>query len=344
MKQSFFPNYSKSIWLKLALVYLLNFNGINQSFSQPSTLYTSLTSTSPAPTNSRFALNAVGGFRQFRFQATASVASGLSSWAFSTGTTGAPTYNPCWRPTLASQLMSINTFIPTSFNNGAIYQSNSGNDGQLPAITNGNYYTFNVSANAASSNAMSILETSFNPNTIASVLQYPASGAVDNNQSVTVRITLSNLPFSGENFYVRYSTNGFSSSTLQQFTFNGNVGLATIPALASGTNVAYYIFSSNKNVSAIGTDVTSYGQAAYDMATLNLNNNSGSNYSYSVATAGGPLVLYTGLSSTTPSPSNSRFTMNYVAGFRQVRFRANQNASASSTGWAFHTGSTVSPN
>lgn len=331
--------------VKTILVSLLWLGLSWTAWGQPTVFYTSLTNTSPAPSNSRFSLNTVGGFRQIRFQATASVASAGSTWAFSTGTTASPNYSPCWRPSSASQLLSANTFIPTSFGNGAIYQGfGGGSDGQLPAITNGNYYTFNVSANSGSSNVMTLLETSYNPNTITSVSQYPSSVAVDNNQSVTVRITTSGAPFTGENFYVRYTSTSFTSSSIQQFSFNGNEGYATIPALGAGSNVSYYIFSSSKNVSSIGSDVVTYGQAAYDMATLNLNNNSGSNYNYTVNGAGGPLVLYTGLTSTNPSPNNSRFTMNYVAGFRQVRFQANQSVSSGAAGWAFHTGSTGAPN
>ena len=43
-----------------------------------------------------------------------------------------------------------------------------------------------------------------------------------------------------------------------------------------------------------------------------------------------PSVLFTGLNSTTPAPTNSRFALNDMGVFRQIRFQANQNASASS--------------
>ena len=154
-------NFMKKALLRLLVLLLVFVN--TDVFAQPSVLYTSLTSTTPSPSNSRFTLSTVGGFRQARFQANQTVSSGGSTWAFHTGSTGSPNYNPCWRPSLSSQLLSANTFIPTSFNNGALYQATSGgNDGQLPAITSGNYYTFNVSANGGSSNVMSLLETGFN--------------------------------------------------------------------------------------------------------------------------------------------------------------------------------------
>jgi len=200
MKQSFFPNYSKSIWLKLALVYLLNFNGINQSFSQPSTLYTTLTSTSPATTNSRLAVSSIGGFRQVRFQATSSASSG-ANWAFHTGTMASPNTTLNYRPVSANQTISFNSFVPTSSSSGARYNTGGGGyNGLLPNITGGNYYTFNVSANNGADNVMSVLETSYNPSSISTVTQFPLISAVDNLQAVTVRISLPSLPNFGEAF------------------------------------------------------------------------------------------------------------------------------------------------
>ena len=117
--------------------------------------------------------------------------------------------------------MSVNTYIPTSFANGARYNTGGGADGLLPVITSGNYYTFNVSNNSAADNIMALLETTFNPITVSTVAQNPGTGVVNSTAPVTVTITTSAAPASGENVFLRYTTNGYTASTLVQFTFSG---------------------------------------------------------------------------------------------------------------------------
>lgn len=254
------------------------FFGVSSAFAQPAVLYTGLTSTTPSPSNSRFTLNAVGGFKQVRIQSNQTASASTVGWAFHSGTTGSPDYNPCWRPYTGSQTLSANIYIPTSFNNGAKYNTGGGgSDGLLPAITSGNYYTFNVSNNSGSDNTMQLLETSFNPVTISTVA---ATTPSNDKNSVLVTITTSGTPNASEYIYVRYSTDNFSSSTIAQAYISGTTATAIIPRFAGGTNVKYYVYTSNKTKAQIDGDVTSYGQSAHDMSTLNLNNNSGSNYSY----------------------------------------------------------------
>ncbi len=150
----------------------------------------------------------------------------------------------------------------------------------MPAITANNYYTFNITANPAANNSMSVLETAYNPELISTVTQSPAANAVVNTSGVTVSITTSVAP--NANIFVRYTTNGWSTSTLVQASFAGVNGTAVIPAFPAGTNVSYYVYSSSRTLAAINNDVTTYGQVAHDMATLRLNNNAGSNYNYTV--------------------------------------------------------------
>jgi hypothetical protein len=251
--------------------------------AQPTVLHTGLTSTSPAASNSRFALNTVGNFRQVRFQVNQTITGSTTAWAFHTGSTSSPNYNPCWRPSSGGNTLSVNTFIPTSADNGAIYQSSSGGtEGLLPALTNGNYYTFNVAANPNTSNPMSLLETTYNPVTVSTVTQ--TSGTYG---SRIVNITTNAQPNANESIFVRYSTNSYSSSTLLQATGSGTTWTATIPWQSSG--VSFYIYTSNRTLAAINTDVASYSQAVHDMSALNLNNNAGSNYSWSPA-AGAVIV------------------------------------------------------
>ncbi|MFN8277778.1 MAG: hypothetical protein U0T84_09855 [Chitinophagales bacterium] len=256
--------------------------------AQPTVLYTGLTSTTPAPSNSRYTLNTIGNFRQYRFQSNQTASASTIGWAFHTGSTGTPNYNPCWRPYTSGNTLSANTFIPTTFANGARYNTfGGGADGLLPAITSGNYYTFNVQPNASADNVMSLLETTYNPVTITAVSNSSAL-SVSANNSVLVTVTTSAAPASGEYVYVRYSTNSYTTSTLAQVTFpaGSTTGTAVIPCVAASTAVSFYVYSSNKTFAQINTDVSSNGQVAHDMATLNLNNNGGSNYTYTQPAAG----------------------------------------------------------
>lgn len=107
--------------------------------------------------------------------------------------------------------------------------------------------------------------------TVSSVTQSPSSN-VQASQSVTVTANLSGSLATGQGVWLRYTTNGFSGSTILQMTGSGTTYTGTIPAQASGTNVIYYVFTSGTPASI------AHGDA--DLATINLNNNGGSNYTY----------------------------------------------------------------
>ncbi len=114
------------------------------------------------------------------------------------------------------------------------------------------------------------METSQQPVAISSVLQDPV--LVEENQEVTVTASLSALPSAEEIFFLRYSTNQWESDATVAMQGADQTLTATIPAQPSGTSVSYYVFSSV--VSQPGSDA--------DLLTLMQNNNSGSNFSYTV--------------------------------------------------------------
>jgi hypothetical protein len=260
----------KKIYL-LIIVVLFGLRGVGQT---PLVLYKGTNVTTPNATNDRFLLNNFGAFSQCRFQANTTQS---SSWAFHVGSIGSPNYNPCWRPNNPGETMTMNTFIPTSFNNGAGIRFNSGSDGGYN-VTTGNYYTWNVSNINNASQVMQVLETSYNPKNIVAITRTPNLPNT-NNPLITVEAS-SNISV-GEFFYVRYTTDGFATSSLLQLTDNGaNYADGRIPCLTVGATVRYYVFSSNKTLTQINADVTAYGNSAYDMSTLNLINNGGLNYSY----------------------------------------------------------------
>ncbi len=250
---------------------VLGFGG--SAFAQPTVLGTQLVNGSYVT----YDLNSIGLFKQYRLQASSSAAISTRNWEFASGTAGATNYAINWRPYTSGNTLSSNLFIPTSFANGAKYNTGFGGaSGLLPVITSGNYYTFNVNINAASDNQMELLETTYNPVTITTVSN--TTPATPSN-AVLVTCTTSAAPSSGEYVYVRYSIDGYASSALSQFTFTGTTGKALIPCQPGGTVVSYYVMSSNQTAATITADVTTYGQSANDMATLNLNNG-GTNYTY----------------------------------------------------------------
>lgn len=263
------------------LVFLCCFFSMQQvGYAQPTVLGTDIVAGPPAYVT--YNLNTVGGFKQYRIQALNNATTGTIKWEFWTGTAASPNYGgDVWRPYSAGlTLAGYNIHIPpVGGTASALYNSGSGGQGGLlPAVTANNYYTFNISNNGAANNNMAVLETSYNPETITTVTRTPTTvGAV---VSPTITVVMSSAPVS--NVYVRYSTNGFATSTIVQLSFVGATGTASIPVQAAGATVSYYVYSSTRTKAAIDADVATYGQGVHDMATLNLNNNSGANYSYTV--------------------------------------------------------------
>lgn len=110
--------------------------------------------------------------------------------------------------------------------------------------------------------------------TVSSVAQSPLAAAVNSISAVTVTATLSGSLATGQGIWMRYTTNNYSTSTVVQLTGSGTTYTGTIPAQTAGANVSYYVFSSGTPASISGADA--------DLATININNNGGSNYTYTV--------------------------------------------------------------
>lgn len=262
------------------------------AFTQPTVLGTQTVNGSYATYN----LTDQGLFRQVRIQATSSGATGTRNWLFAGGTApGAVDYTVKWCPyTGGLTLAGYNTTIqPVGGTASALYNySPGGADGLMPAVTNGNYYTFNTTeysvAGTPANEYMGVMETSFNPVAITSVTQSPGAAAVYPENSVYVTVTTAAPPSAGEYVYVRYSTVfNFTSSTLLPVTITGTTGTVEIPCQLAGTTIYYYAYTSNRTSAQILADVGTYGQMSHDMSTLSINNNGGPNYSYTVLTSVG---------------------------------------------------------
>jgi hypothetical protein len=264
--------------MKLSTLFLLLLTVSSLAFAQPGAISTN--NLIGAGTYDCTVLVDMGSFRQARI--AAGTGSSTVSWELP-ATCGFP--GDVWRPYSAgSGAIAFNTLVAPNggTNTGALYNSgNGGSSGVLATTTNAYYYTFNVEDVSAPTNAyMQVLETSFNPVAISTVAQSPA--VPKSGQSVTVTITTATAPAVGENVFVRYSTDGFVTSTIVAASFVTTTGTAVIPGAAGGTTVAYYVYSSNKTQSAIDAEVVTDGQRAHDLATLNLDNNGGTNYGYMV--------------------------------------------------------------
>lgn len=241
-----------------------------------------------------------GIFRQVRLQATSTGVSGTRNWEFTQGTAAFPDYTINWRPYSGScngnpnlNIPGYNITIPPDLTYPSSYASAPGNSGTggcsgyLPTITNGNYYTFNCTEYSTPgpplNEYMGVLETSYNPVSITSVVQTPGIGAVYPENSVYVTVTTSAALNPGEYIYLRYSTTvNFASSTLLTITMTGTTGTVEIPCQGAGTTIYYYAYTSNKTSAAILTEVGTYGEVVHDMNTLSINNNGGPNYIYTV--------------------------------------------------------------
>src|SRR5690606_474648 len=126
-------------WVGALLLLLFS----SEMFAQPGVLGSDLGNGNYLTYN----LVSKGGFKQHRLVATSGAASGARKWEFAGGTTSNINWATTWRPYSGGQTLSANAFIPTSYNNGAKFNSGGGAGGLLPAITAGRYYTFNVSNN-----------------------------------------------------------------------------------------------------------------------------------------------------------------------------------------------------
>lgn len=112
--------------------------------------------------------------------------------------------------------------------------------------------------------------------TISTVTRSPAATLYPG-QDLAVTANLSGTLSSGQGVYLRYTTNNYSSSTVVEMTGSGSTFSATIPGMAAATNLSYYLFTSGSGQTIAGSNA--------DFMTINLNNNGGSNYNLTVASA-----------------------------------------------------------
>lgn len=116
------------------------------------------------------------------------------------------------------------------------------------------------------------MKTSEEPVNIVSVTE---PGSVNENEAVDIDFTISETPCAEENFYLQYTTDGWTSASVVSASVTGTDGSASIPGQAESTVIEYNVFSSS--VSGVSSDGFLYA--------LRINDNSELNYSYTVGTA-----------------------------------------------------------
>ncbi len=186
------------------------------------------------------------------------VVGGSYDWLFTSGPGGNP-----WANKWAGVNVTMNSIQNYTFNNGA--------DNNV-TLTNDKWYTINWEDIGYMDSKAIFMETTNQPVSLNTV-SVPA--VTIQNTAVGITVTTNAMPSPEEVIYIRYSTDNWVTSSLAAATFVGSNGTASIPGFAASTTVKYYAFSTT--MAGLSAD--------YDLQTINLNNNSGANYSYVVGNA-----------------------------------------------------------
>ncbi|MBS4013608.1 MAG: T9SS type A sorting domain-containing protein [Bacteroidetes bacterium] len=192
----------------------------------------------------------------------ADVTPGNKTWLFTSGSTGNP-----WANKWAGVTVSTNTLQNYTYNSGA---------DNTVSLTGNKWYTVVWEDSGYSNTRAIFMETSAAPVNILTVSE--PSEDVGISEPYIVSITTSANPSAEERFYLRYTTNNWTSSQTVTFTMGGSSGTASIPGQPDGTTVAYYVFSST--VPGISSN--------FDLYSIRVNNKSGAFYSYQVGESSGP--------------------------------------------------------
>lgn len=191
------------------------------------------------------------------------VVGGTYEWLFTSGPAGSP-WNNKWS--------AVNVTMNTIQN-----YTKEGAANNTITVVDGMWYVVNWEDVGYTDSRAIFMEVSAEPVDILTV-SVPANPMP--NTSYGVDITVSNNPSPEEAFYIRYTTDNWTSSDAVAVNMTGTSGTASIPGQAANTQVDYYVFSSS--VSGITSDFSLY--------TMRFNNNAGANYSFSIGNPPPPSI------------------------------------------------------
>jgi hypothetical protein len=192
---------------------------------------------------------------------------GSYSWLFTSGPSGSP-----WGNKWSNVNVTMNTLQS---------YTKEGASNNTIEVTNGKWYTMNFEDAGYADTRAIFMETSGQPVDIASV---SVPSAVAPGDPAVITVTLSQAPSVEELFYLRYSADGWATSSVVTVAMGGTSGTAQIPGQSAGATVSYYAFSST--IDLITAD--------YDLLTIKLNSNGGTNYSY-IVTNPNPEITFANL-------------------------------------------------
>ena len=180
--------------------------------------------------------------------------------------------------------LAITHGVDTPITPNQTYQLNTNctiGGGQVINVGNRNYnYIFKtLNAGMDPTGKFTFFEVQGDVRSVTSVTQLPLTTSVTPGASTVVSANLDGTLSAGQAVYLRYSDNGYSNSTVVKMTGSGTSYSGTIPTGTNieDANVSYYVFTSGTaNVADNGSNA--------DFYTINLNNNGGTNYTYSVTT------------------------------------------------------------
>lgn len=239
----------------------INMPGAWNGWTNPPTNNLALASSTQVP-NGRIAKVATGTLRyqtSFSVAATgADLIGGTYEWLFTSG----PVANP-W----ANKWSNVNVVMNTL----QLYTKEAPTNNNITLVNNKWYTVIFEDLGYVSSRAI-FMETDAQP---VNILTVSVPGTVIEGIPAPVNVTVSQTPSPQELFYIRYTTDAWTTSAALPLTMTGTTGTVSIPGQPVGSLVQYYAFSST--VAAVNAD--------YDLVSIKINNNSGSNYSYTVVAA-----------------------------------------------------------
>ena len=149
------------------------------------------------------------------------------------------------------------------------------------SVTNSLYYTFTLSnVNYSTNGQLIVQETTGAPvgfDSGSATVQTPSNNITGSTPVTVFRTLVATAPNPELRVFIRYSTDGFTTSNVVEMTNSlPNEVDGVIPGQPAGTTVNYYLFTTTVDASTITNE------SEYDLVTIDLENNSGSNYSYTV--------------------------------------------------------------
>ena len=169
--------------------------------------------------------------------------------------------------------------VTVSFNTIQAYTYQGATDNSI-TLNPDKWYVVNFEDNGYHNTRAIFMEFSSRPAHLDTLLQEPATGTVQSGKDVTVKIVLDTLPAAGQSVVIRYTTDGWASSSAVTCSVSNDTAIGIIPAQAGGTDVSYYVFTTS---TAALNSLNNPTPADYDLVTINFFNNGGQNYTYQVA-------------------------------------------------------------